>query len=164
MDFARNGGGEWNVNWIAVDCPVGTNKITYKYVSSNTVYRKIYVLGHRIPVQSLEVKEGATYVMYTRTADNGFESSSGVEMTGTIPVRLTSVTGEQLEDVIPAVQAATILAGQNSIQFAGFASATASPTAAPTTAPTAAPTASGVVTRASLIAACLVAILSLFLF
>jgi expansin (peptidoglycan-binding protein) len=50
LDLGSNGDGRWDINWVAVACPV-TGSFQYIGQNSNPYYIKLQVRNHRIPVR-----------------------------------------------------------------------------------------------------------------
>ncbi|XP_076439114.1 expansin-YoaJ-like [Babylonia areolata] len=103
VDFALNGDGRWDIEIQAVQCPVANNKLQYSFQGSNPWYLKLQVSNYRLPPNEVSIKKNGVWRTMTKTSDGYWTLNDGVEMTNTldIPVRVTAINGEQLEDTIP---------------------------------------------------------------
>lgn len=124
LDLADdNGDGRWDVNWQAIDCPVGNSKLAYLLQGSNSFYIKVGVRNHRIAVQAVQLKSqlAGTYQTATRTSDNFFTCSGcPVPHEYPMPIRILGVNGEVINDLIPSLNNDVLQTGLNSEQFLAF--------------------------------------------
>eukprot|EP01126_Amoeba_proteus_P019364 TRINITY_DN1997_c0_g1_i30.p1 TRINITY_DN1997_c0_g1~~TRINITY_DN1997_c0_g1_i30.p1 ORF type:complete len:283 (+),score=57.59 TRINITY_DN1997_c0_g1_i30:51-899(+) len=136
IDFGTSGDGRWGINWRAVDCPVGTDKIAYSWQGANNYYIKIQPRATKIPVQTLEIKNsnGQTWVTAQRETDNFFICPGCVyPIVWPLQLRLTGINNEVLLDNVSSI--GTVVNGDRAVQFTGTgvgATSTATPTPATT--------------------------------
>lgn len=118
VDAAVAGDGRWQVEWTAVDCPVGGAKVQYVFQGSNTYYLKLQVRGHRVALAGVEVQTTSKsgWIAGTRTSDNFFTFfDAPFPAVFPLPVRITAVTGQVLTDSITNLTNDVQLAG--TVQF-----------------------------------------------
>jgi expansin len=124
LDLATTGDGRWDIEWRAIDCPVGSQSLRYQFEGSNQWYMKLGVRNHRVAVDSMEVQtqtDGA-WVKASRTQDNFFECSGcAYPMDFPLPVRVTSITGQVIEDTVQELVTSGLVDGEGK-QFSGFGS------------------------------------------
>ena len=142
LDIGTSGNGRFDISWHAVECPVGSNYITYFYEGTNTWYLKMQAVGSRFPLAKLEVWVGnswkaatltpyrtltlpltliGTWKVASHTDDNFWVAtsfSSAVSLNSALRVRLTAVNGQVLEDEVQAVSTQNDVEVQgNGVQF-----------------------------------------------
>jgi len=116
LDLALAGDGRWQIQWYAIDCPVGSYPIQYTFQGSNAYYLKIQPRGSRSPVITFEANVNGNWVAGSRTQDNFFVLQ-GAQYTFPLSVRLTNIFGEQKIDSISAINNNSPVNGANNIQF-----------------------------------------------
>ena len=72
----------------------------------------------RVPVAGIEVVKNGKYYCLKRTSDNYFTGDGLGKVELPLKVRVTAVTGEQREAVLPSMSVSDILTDE---QFSGFA-------------------------------------------
>jgi expansin (peptidoglycan-binding protein) len=102
--------GRVNIDWQVVPCDV-SGPISYRYKEGSSQYwTAIQVRNHRLAIASLEYQKAGTWTNVNREDYNYFVEPNGMG-TGSIHVRVTAVSGEQLEDTLSPVQAAATVQG-----------------------------------------------------
>lgn len=110
IDQNINGDGRWRTEWFAVPCNVGDSKITYKIVYM-TEYWGLVIGNTRIPVDSVQLKiknlaGDFVWVSPRRSQNNQWVWPGDVvqkkwsDSDYPMPIRITCVAGETVEDVI----------------------------------------------------------------
>jgi hypothetical protein len=119
IDQNINGDGRWRVEWFAVPCNVGDSKIKYTPITNlGPEYWAFVVSNTRVPVKDVQIKvDGAWHSPHYTTNNQWVWPGESVnrrwEATDfPMPVRVTSVTGEVIEDTIP------VGGGDGAMQFA----------------------------------------------
>jgi expansin (peptidoglycan-binding protein) len=128
IDIGKSGDGRWGVEWTAVNCPVGSETLRYKFEGSNDWYLKVQVVGGRIPISSVEFNVGGNYYLASRTQDNFWESTGSMPKPFSWPltVRITPISGSAVIDAIPYRSDAVLIQGSKYVQFASIGSSTPS--------------------------------------
>lgn len=106
IDFAINGDGRWKINYKAIDCPTipGTNgKIQFRFQGSNPYYIKLQARNTKVPTAGIEVMVNNKYHCLARQMDNFFVGSNLGKFSTPLRVRLTAITGEQVETTIKRI-------------------------------------------------------------
>jgi expansin (peptidoglycan-binding protein) len=108
--------GKVSIEWSTVSCSV-SGPVQYHFKDGSSQYwTAIQVRNHRLPIAKLEVKKaGGDYVELARQDYNYFIADKGVGSVA-FSVRVTSTTGEALEDSLPPPASDTTVAGAK--QFA----------------------------------------------
>ena len=90
--------------WFAVPCDVGNTPFQYKMVASNAWWFALVAANHAVPLDavSAQVAPGGPWVPLRRSTQNQWEYSGTWDAASPMRVRLTSVTGETVDNVIPA--------------------------------------------------------------
>ncbi len=108
IDQNINGDGRWRMEWFAVPCNVGDSKIKYTPITNlGPDYWAFVVSNTRVPVKDVQIKvDGAWHTPHYTTNNQWVWPGESVnrrwEATDfPMPVRVTSVTGETVEDVMP---------------------------------------------------------------
>jgi len=109
--------GKWVISWKAIPCPVGTGKFSYKFEGSNIYYLKLQVVGHSVPVQSIEFVKGGTAYPGVRTTDNFFTLPSTYPTPVTFPLSINVVdtNGQKVSDTINSLSNDVLIQGK--VQF-----------------------------------------------
>ncbi|XP_076444184.1 uncharacterized protein LOC143282430 [Babylonia areolata] len=110
VDLGVNGDGRWDVSIQAVQCPVGSGKLQFKFQGSNPYYLKLQVRNARIPVHVMEIDHNGWQKM-THTPDGHFVFSGHVS--GSFRVRLTAINGAQVIETIPSIVNNQIIHGSH---------------------------------------------------
>jgi expansin (peptidoglycan-binding protein) len=104
-----------SIRWRYVSCPVA-GPVQYRFKEDSSPYWvAIQVRNHRLPIQKLEWDKGGTWVDVPRQPYNYFVEPSGMGP-GPIRLRVTAADGQQLEDTLPQVIAATVVVGAAQFQ------------------------------------------------
>jgi len=119
LDLAITAGGSWGITWKAVVCPVGSEKLKYKFQGSNPYYLKVQVVSNSLPLSKVEFVVGSTTYPTTHTSDNFWTSSSVPPPTFPLSVNVYSTAGEKLSDQIPSLTNDVLLNGVKGVQFSG---------------------------------------------
>jgi len=119
LDLAVTGDGSWGITWKAVVCPVGSEKLKYKFEGSNPYYLKVQVVSNSLPLSKVEFVVGSTTYPATHTSDNYWTSSSVPPPTFPLSVNVYSTAGEKLSDQIPSLTNGVLLNGVKGVQFSG---------------------------------------------
>jgi expansin (peptidoglycan-binding protein) len=117
IDIGCSGDGSWDISWKAIPCPVGTVKFSYKLEGSNTYYLKLQVVGHSVPVQSVEFVKGSTAYPGVRTSDNFFTLPGTYPTPVTFPITINIVdtNGKKVTDTINSLTNDVLIQGK--VQF-----------------------------------------------
>jgi len=117
IDIGGSGDGSWAISWKAVPCPVGSAKFSYRLTGSNTWYLKLQVVGHSVPVQSVEFVTGGTAYPGVRTSDNYFMLPSNFPTPVTFPISINVVdtNGKKVSDTISSLTNDVLMKGK--VQF-----------------------------------------------
>lgn len=102
--------GRVSIIWQRVECPVVGN-FNFRFEGSNPFYLKLQALNHRQGVQAMSVFHNGNYQTMARSSDNHFEYLPGAEMMPPLSIRLTSTTGQMLDQSISSITNNTILPG-----------------------------------------------------
>jgi len=129
IDLSTSGDGSWGISWKAVPCPVGSEKLKYKFQGSNAYYLKMQVVSHKLPLSSVEYVIGGKAYPATHTQDNFWVSPSGMPQASTWPmtVNVYSTDGEKLTDTVPSLTNSVLLSGGKNVQFSGSSGLTEDP-------------------------------------
>lgn len=100
LDVATSGDGRWSGNWQPVQCAVGNTFFQYSFAGSNPYYIKLQITNTRVPVASVELLTGGSYVTLQRTVDNYFQLFSGLPVGFPTQVKVTSIFGDTVQDTI----------------------------------------------------------------
>jgi expansin (peptidoglycan-binding protein) len=104
------------ITWQVVPCAV-SGPVEYRYKEGSSQYwTAIQVRNHRLGITQLEVQLGGAWQTVARTDYNYFVDTAGVGTTGSFPVRITAVDGQQLVDTLPPVQSALVVTGAAQFQ------------------------------------------------
>lgn len=121
LDLAMpSGDGRWDIDWQAIDCPVGNTKLAYLLQGSNSFYIKVGVRNHRIAVEAVQIQSTSSspYITLNRTSDNFFTCSGcDTPMEYPIPIRILGVNNQVIEDFIPALVNDVLQTGLENEQF-----------------------------------------------
>jgi len=114
IDIGTSGDGKWVINWKAIPCPVGTGKFSYKFEGSNPYYLKLQVVGHSVPVQSVQFVKGSTAYPGVRTTDNFFTLPSNFPTPVTFPISINIVdtNGQKVSDTISSLSNDVLIQGK----------------------------------------------------
>ena len=107
IDLNIAGDGRWKAEWYAVPCNVGDSKLNYKIVKSSPYWFSMVVSNHAIPITDVSIKLNGAWRPLKRVFNNQFAyySEAGPWQSAfPLPVRVTSVTGETLEDTIKSAE------------------------------------------------------------
>lgn len=109
---------------------MGNTALHYKVVQSNPYWFALVVGNHAVPLEavSAQFKPGGEWVPLQRSTQNQWQYSGEWGTPGAPPMRLrlTSITGEVVEDVMPAVKG-----GAGKVQFTKYDRPTGLPPLAP---------------------------------
>lgn len=92
------GDGRWRGEWHGVACNTGKSGFYYSTQGSNNYYLKLQVSNTALIVKGVQIKLGSSYAQLTRTIDNYWQLSSASPIAIPVSVKITSVTGEVVED------------------------------------------------------------------
>lgn len=96
-------------------CAVGDSKLSYKIVVGSPYWFSLVVSNTAVPITDVQVKIGGFWRSLRRSNNNQFAyySEAGPwQTTMPMPIRVTSVTGETVEDVV-----ASTSGGEGKVQF-----------------------------------------------
>jgi len=121
IDLAKSGDGSWGISWKAVPCPVGSEKLKYKFQGSNAYYLKLQVVSHSLPLAKVQFVIGSTAYTATRSQDNFWVSPGGMPAANSFPltVKVFSTDGESVTDTVPALKNDVLQNGGKGVQFTG---------------------------------------------
>jgi expansin (peptidoglycan-binding protein) len=98
------------ISWQVVACDVSGN-VSYELKDGSSQYwTAIQVRNHRLPIAKLEWQTGGAWVELPRQDYNYFVADKGVGP-GAYQVRVTAIGGQTLTDMLPPVQASTLVQG-----------------------------------------------------
>jgi len=117
IDLGISGDGKWGVSWKAVPCPVGSAKFSYKFQGSNPYYLKLQVVGHSVPVESIEFVKGSTTYPGARTGDNYFTTPGSFPTPIAYPltINIIDTNGKKVTDTISSMTNDVLIQGK--VQF-----------------------------------------------
>ncbi|CAL8470266.1 g9808 [Coccomyxa elongata] len=119
IDINSRGDGRWKVEWYAVPCNVGDSNLRYDIVVSSYYWFSLVVSNTRVPITSVEVKLNGQWLPLKRTVNNQwpyYNTNGPWQSSFPMPIRVTSVTGETIEDSITSVKG-----GDGTKQFSAIA-------------------------------------------
>lgn len=124
IDLSTSGDGKWGITWKAVACPVGSEKLKYKFQGSNTYYLKMQVVGHKLPLSKVEYVFGGKAYAATRSQDN-YWVSNGIPTPVTFPITVNvyATSGEKVTDTVASLINDKLQNGGKGVQFAGTSGA-----------------------------------------
>ena len=108
--IANPGDGRVDISWERVECPVAGN-LAFRFQGSHEFYLKLQALDHRQGVQAMSVFHNGSYQPMARSSDNHFIYLPGSQMTPPLAIRLTSTTGEIVDQSINSIVNSTIIPG-----------------------------------------------------
>lgn len=79
-------------------CNTGKSGFYYSTQGSNNYYLKLQVSNTALIVKGVQIKLGNSYAQLARTIDNYWQLSSGSPIAIPVSVKITSITGEVVED------------------------------------------------------------------
>jgi len=123
IDFFIPGDGRWKINYKAIDCPTipGANgKIQFRFQGSHVWYIKLQARNTKVPTAGIEVIVKNKYHCLTRQSDNFFVGTNLGKFSTPLRVRLTSITGEQVETTIRQIKNGVSF--PSGVQFKGIKS------------------------------------------
>ncbi len=103
VDLDEDGGGRWEVEWIAVECPTQGENLVYKFRGGNAHFQKLQIRNHPYPIKSVAFFQEGRERKLKRTEDNHFVTKdTGVIEPIQVPIRVViiDVFGQRVEDVI----------------------------------------------------------------
>ncbi|KAK7098798.1 expansin-YoaJ-like [Littorina saxatilis] len=118
IDLAEDGDGRWDIKIQAVQCPVGNTFIQYWLQGSNAFYLKLQVRNTRVPCKVVEVQaKNGQWTQMKLSKDGHWVGSAVFNPAGDVPVRLTSITGAVVNDIIPKLENQVVMEGKLKVQF-----------------------------------------------
>ncbi|XP_022807363.1 uncharacterized protein LOC111344405, partial [Stylophora pistillata] len=121
FDLYAPGSNQWKTQFRAIDCPkiAGINgNIKFRFMESNPWAMKLQPRNSRVVTVGLEIFHGVRWICLPRTDDNFFLVGSASKIGFPLRIRLTSVSGEQVESTITELKNGVDLT--SSVQFSGF--------------------------------------------
>ncbi|KAJ7323483.1 hypothetical protein OS493_031408 [Desmophyllum pertusum] len=121
LDFYLNGDGRWKISYVAIDCPTkpgSDGKVQLRFQGSNAWYIKLQARNTKVPTAGIEVKVKDKWHCLKRKPDNYFVGTGLGEFSTPLHVRLTAITGEQVETSIPEIK--DNFSFPTSVQFKGI--------------------------------------------
>jgi len=121
-DLYIPGDGRWDIETKAIDCPTVPGKdgnIMFRFTGSNPWYVKLQARNIKVPVAGMEILKNGKYSCLKRTSDNYFTGDGLGKVDFPMTVRVTAVTGEQREVVLPSMENDKNILSD--VQFSGFA-------------------------------------------
>ncbi|KAL9953227.1 hypothetical protein ACROYT_G040607 [Oculina patagonica] len=121
FDLYAPGSDQWKTQFKAIDCPrvAGINgNIKFRFVDSNPWAMKLQTRNSRVVTVGLEISHNGKWICLPRTDDNYFLMGSRNRIQFPLQVRLTSVSGEQVESTITELKNGVDIT--SSVQFSGF--------------------------------------------
>jgi len=115
IDMNIAGDGRWKARWYAVPCAVGDSKLDYKVVVGSQYWFSLVISNTAVPITGVQAKIGGEWRQLRRSNNNQFAYYSEFgpwQTTIPLPLRITSVTGETLEDTM-----ASTSGGDGKVQF-----------------------------------------------
>ena len=122
IDFAIASDGRWEIDWHAVECPVGDNTLKYIFKGSHEYYLKILPQVFKCPISKLEIFHHNNWISGEIANDNTrsyvFQALESHTYSFPMTVRLTSIFGEEIIDEIPYIaDESTVIPGTRKVQF-----------------------------------------------
>lgn len=120
IDLAEDGDGRWKVEIQAVQCPVGSTKLEYKFQGSNPWYLKLQIRNARIPVTELELwqPKSQRWESMRHTSDGFWEMGSGLfekpihpSASTPLKMKLTAANGVVVYDEITSMSNEHVIHG-----------------------------------------------------
>ena len=110
-----------SIRWHRVACPVSSD-VAFRFQGSNPYYIKLQVRDHRYGVQSMALQpaSGSAYQTMNRSSDNFFVTSPATPVEGAFKVRLTSTSGEALEQTIGGIDNNHVITGTDQFRDCGL--------------------------------------------
>lgn len=121
FDLYTPGSDQWKTQFKAIDCPTvsGINgNIKFRFLESNPWAMKLQTRNSRVVTVGLEIFQSGRWICLPRADDNFFLVGSPNKINFPLRVRLTSVSGEQVESTITELKNNVDLT--SSVQFSGF--------------------------------------------
>jgi len=121
MDFFIRGDGRWKISHVAIDCPTipGSNgNVQLRFQGSNPWYIKLQARNTKVPTAGIEVLVNGKYHCLTRVNDNFFVGMGLGKFSVPLRVRLTAITGEQIDATIPEIR--NDVSFPSGLQFSGI--------------------------------------------
>ncbi len=103
LDLNAGGDGRWRVEWVATPCDVGGSKLHFSVVASNPHWASLVVSNTAVPVSGVEVRMGGAWQALPRSFNNQWAVHGDWQASLPLPIRVTSVTGETVEDAVTGV-------------------------------------------------------------
>ncbi|KAM7428370.1 hypothetical protein ABFA07_020644 [Porites harrisoni] len=106
MDFFIPGDGRWKISYVAIDCPTIPGRkgnVQLRFQGSNPWYIKLQARNTKVPAAGIEALVNGKYRCLSRVTDNFFVGMGLGKFSFPLRVRLTAITGEQIETVIPDI-------------------------------------------------------------
>ncbi|XP_032235845.1 uncharacterized protein LOC116617322 [Nematostella vectensis] len=107
MDLYVKGDGRWKINLVAIDCPSlpgPAGDIQFRFQGSNPWYIKLQIRNTVVPAAGVEALVGGRYHCLKRVSDNFFVGMGLGQFYFPLRVRLTSISGQQVETFVPEMK------------------------------------------------------------
>lgn len=103
IDQAIDGNGRWQVQWYATPCPVGNSNLMYSITVIDYYWFSLVVSNTFVPLKSVEYQINGEWWSAARSVNNQWPYHRELgNFAFPLPIRVTSVAGEVLEDVVPS--------------------------------------------------------------
>jgi expansin (peptidoglycan-binding protein) len=100
------------ITYQLVSCPVAGNMSYRIKEGSSKWWTAIQVRDHRLPIAKVEYRKNGVYTAMTREDYNYFVDTKGVgDQPNGVALRITSTSGEVVEDRVPRVEAGSVFEG-----------------------------------------------------
>jgi len=121
FDLYAPGSDQWRTQFRAIDCPTVTGingNIKFRFVESNPWAMKLQTRNSRVVTVGVEISHNGKWICLPHSDDNFFLMGSRNRIKFPLRVRLTSVSGEQVESTITELKNDVDIT--SSVQFSGF--------------------------------------------
>ena len=110
-----------SISWHRIACPASGN-MAFKFQGSNPYYIKLQARDHRYGVVSMALQDsgGSAYQTMARSSDNFFVVSPAAPIDGAFKVRLTSTSGEVLDQTLGGIDNNNVIAGTDQFKDCGL--------------------------------------------
>lgn len=102
LDINTGGDGRWKIEWVATPCDVGGSPLHYTIPVSNPFWASIVISNTAVPVKAVQARLSPTgpWQDLTRAFNNQWAVHGDWGAALPFPIRVTSVTGETVEDTV----------------------------------------------------------------
>ncbi|KAK9829053.1 hypothetical protein WJX72_003644 [[Myrmecia] bisecta] len=107
IDLNHDANGRWKVEWFPIPCNVGAGTFHYYIFPGAFMYWATFTVSNtRVPLEGVDALVDGQWRNLTRSFNNAWALHSQ-NLTFPIQLRLTSILGDTVEDLIPDCQSTT---------------------------------------------------------